>query len=656
MKSAVQTLSLLLLVTLAPAQEAVQKLSPLVVEADADSVIPSHVSGSATVIEEAAIADSGARSLAELLASRAGVRITSTSGNSSDGVVHLRGFGDNSASRVLILIDGRAVNRPDMEGVSLLGLPLSRIAKVEVLRGSQTARFGDNAVGGVINIVTKSAGLPRTSLEIAGGSESYALLRLAHDGSYAGHGLAFDLERNETQGWRENSASELESAGLRWQRTLAQGTGLKAGIAWSDEFAEFPGPLASEQYEQDPQQSIYAEYGHQYFSEQTTWKADAALDLEINSDLSCKVPLSFVSANQAWNFGPGSHVDRLLETVTFSPVLRRSWKRGSAELGLDFRHDGLALDRYAEISREHLIGDASLERDVAGIFATAQCEPWADWHVNAAVRWTYSQLDASSASKLFPADPSVNFARGNDDTNEAFQIGLRWEPRKDLAVWLRADQLYRLPSTDEIASYQGFPLSVPFNDQLVAETGQNLELGIEYSLREWSLSANGFLQGLDGEILYDYHQNLNVNFANTRRFGAELDAGYKAAAWEASLHYAALQAEFSDGPYAGKDVCLVPNHELSAILALHPCTKVTLQGEYQFVGSSYEGNDFLNQADKLPAYSVASLLARYEPKPGLSLYVRINNLLDAHYATLKYSGVWYPAAGRTFQCGARCEF
>ncbi|NJR42584.1 MAG: TonB-dependent receptor [Akkermansiaceae bacterium] len=36
--------------------------------------------------------------------------------------------------------------------------------------------------------------------------------------------------------------------------------------------------------------------------------------------------------------------------------------------------------------------------------------------------------------------------------------------------------------------------------------------------------------------------------------------------------------------------------------------------------------------------------------------MRVNNLLDESYATIKYNGVWYPAAGRTFQLGVRHEF
>jgi iron complex outermembrane recepter protein len=221
---------------------------------------------------------------------------------------------------------------------------------------------------------------------------------------------------------------------------------------------------------------------------------------------------------------------------------------------------------------------------------------------------------------------------------------------------MRYDRIYRLPATDEIAAYQGFPLTVPFNDQLHAETGHGLELGGEWQPGRWTLGANGFGQWLDGEILYDYVKNLNVNLAQTRRLGVELNAGYHGDLWEASLRYTWLTAQFTDGLYLGHDVYLVPAQHLSAVVVCHPRSELTFQAEWQVTSESYEGNDFLNNREKLPAYQVTNLLMRYEPKPGLSLYLRVNNLFDEHYATVKYSGVWYPAAGRQFQVGLRREF
>ena len=656
--SIIGALSLVALCLQMRAQEAIQELTPMLVEARGDSLIPAYFPGNTTVIEEATIRESGARSVADLLIAQGGIQVKSFSGNASGGAVSLRGFGENSSSRVLILVDGRPLNRPDMAAGSLQEVPLSRITRIEILRGSQTARFGDQAVGGVINFVTKSADKPHSSVEAALGSDEYSLLRLTHDGRYAANGVVVDYERNFSAGWRENSASELESAALRWDREVWKGSELRAGISWADEFTGFPGPLSEKEYREDPRQSIYEKSGQadQYFSQQTTQRADAGLQLGKGDDLSLDLPVTFSRSDQAWNLGPGFHSDNLLETWSATPVARLVKGRASAELGLTARREELSLDQFAEISRQKQTGHAELERSILGGFTMAEWEPWTGWHLSAAARWQQTTLDATAQSFLFPEDPAFNFSRGNREQDHAYQLGIRWEPRTDLSFWLRYDSLYRLPSTDEIASYQGLPLTVPFNDQLKAETGHNLELGAEYTHGGWKLRANGFFQQLDGEIIYDYQKNLNVNFATTQRLGAEIDISYQARLWEANLHFTQLDASFQSGKYTGKQICLVPEQELSANFSIHPHEQFTVQAEYQFTGASYEGNDFLNTRDQLPSYGVASLLLRYEPKPCVSFYVRINNLLDERYATIKYNGVWYPAAGRSFQCGVRYEF
>src|SRR5690606_507690 len=105
---------------------------PLVVDAEeenSDSVLPEHPAGNATVIGPETIAESGARTVADLLVSQGGLRLTSTSGNPADASVHLRGFGENSASRALVLVDGRPINRADMASVSWLEIPLARVER-----------------------------------------------------------------------------------------------------------------------------------------------------------------------------------------------------------------------------------------------------------------------------------------------------------------------------------------------------------------------------------------------------------------------------------------------------------------------------------------------------------------------------------------------
>jgi iron complex outermembrane recepter protein len=107
-----------------------------------------------TVITADDIVESGETSIVRLLDKVAGLQFNGALGE-SQGQVSMRGFGENAHGRVLVMVDGRKLNNPDMEGINWLGISLSDIERIEVLRGPASVLYGNHAVGGVINIITK---------------------------------------------------------------------------------------------------------------------------------------------------------------------------------------------------------------------------------------------------------------------------------------------------------------------------------------------------------------------------------------------------------------------------------------------------------------------------------------------------------------------
>ena len=107
-----------------------------------------------SVITEEEITKSGAMTLADLLKDIPGVQLTST-GSAGIFRLSLRGEG---ASRTLIMIDGVKISeQKSMDGAPLL-VDINSIERVEVIKGPASVLYGSEAIGGVINIITKKGG------------------------------------------------------------------------------------------------------------------------------------------------------------------------------------------------------------------------------------------------------------------------------------------------------------------------------------------------------------------------------------------------------------------------------------------------------------------------------------------------------------------
>ena len=100
------------------------------------------------------IAESGQQTLVEVLQSRAGLEIASTGGFGQPSGVFMRGANSN---QTLILIDGLRVNSATTGATALENIPLNQIERIEIVPGPLSSLYGSEAIGGVIQIFTKSA-------------------------------------------------------------------------------------------------------------------------------------------------------------------------------------------------------------------------------------------------------------------------------------------------------------------------------------------------------------------------------------------------------------------------------------------------------------------------------------------------------------------
>lgn len=133
------------------------------------------------VITAEDIRRSGAHNIPEALRMVPGMQVSRMDNNNY--AVSARGFNDIFSNKLLVLIDGRSVYTPSFSGVfwSTQDLVLADIDRIEVIRGPGATLWGANAVGGVVNVITRNAAETRGSLaEVSVGSKTERIVSLRH--------------------------------------------------------------------------------------------------------------------------------------------------------------------------------------------------------------------------------------------------------------------------------------------------------------------------------------------------------------------------------------------------------------------------------------------------------------------------------------------
>jgi iron complex outermembrane receptor protein len=177
--------------------EAPIELSEVVVTATRTPAPVNDIPANVTVLSSEQLKERGGLTLDDALAAEPGVDVQRAGGlfTMSPNVV-LRGTGGNEPSRTLVMIDGVPVNKSDTGESNWNRLKTEMFDRVEIVRGPASALYGASAMGGVINLITKT---PETgihaNLRIQGGNLGTAASDLSLSGGkiWGDHFLGFFL-------------------------------------------------------------------------------------------------------------------------------------------------------------------------------------------------------------------------------------------------------------------------------------------------------------------------------------------------------------------------------------------------------------------------------------------------------------------------------
>ncbi len=191
------------------------------------------------------------------------VRLTNTSGDATQPALSLRGFGDNAAANSLILIDGFPLTNPSTLAPDFNSIPLTDIERIDIIQGSQGTLWGDQAVGGVINIITRHPGKFFSSAIIGIGSFNKNYFNgLVADKADNGLFIKTFAQAGETDNYREHSNDRGKNGAVTTGLDYASGS-ISLNVQKNSETTYFPGGLTQQQYESNPRQaSNFTNYSH----------------------------------------------------------------------------------------------------------------------------------------------------------------------------------------------------------------------------------------------------------------------------------------------------------------------------------------------------------------------------------------------------------
>jgi len=347
--------------------------SRIVVTATRSAAPIRSVAKNPTVITSKDIEDGRYSSVPEALQKKAGVFVSNISDNPSTATVNLRGFGgDAPHGKTLVLLNGRKLNRPDMATINWAQIPMQAVERIEVIRGPNSVLYGDHAVGGVINIITKEP--PETSqTTLTASIASYETYdqSLTTSGKLGGLGYVATLGHQSGDGYRDRSEYDSTSGSLRLSGNISERVSAYAEVSAVKEQHQLPGALNSTQLQQNRQQAINQNDAarEEYLHLQAG--VEALLTDDVIFNLDGGISKKNLEADIASWF---SYYDYKLDTYTLSPKFTLLTPLFDLEnelvFGVDLSKETLNTQKFFDKARTTLATDTEVERKlIAGYIA-----------------------------------------------------------------------------------------------------------------------------------------------------------------------------------------------------------------------------------------------------------------------------------------------
>jgi iron complex outermembrane receptor protein len=615
-----------------------------------------------SVVEAEDISASGVSTTVGLISQIAGVYVKDLTGNGSKAVVDMRGFGEQAALNNLVLIDGRRVNEIDLSGMDWTQIPIEQIERIEVLRGSFGAvLYGDNAVGGVINIITKRGPGKPLSAQLTAEYGSYDMNKQSVNiaGTLKDFNYSLSYGREATHGYRNNSYLKGTDFSSKFDyRIDSTGTLLRFSQAYNKSNYGLPGALSTANLAKFNRR--YSAYADDHAKDKD-YNFTAGVDQETGDFGKFSFDTSFRRRDTFSNFigGNGGYnpiVKSRIETIGINPKYILSAPvfsfNNKAIAGIDYYRYDMQSDTYdLSVVKQY---DIYVRKIMRAVYLQDEFSPWDKLTLTAGYRNEDIRYDMNyNDYSLFP-NPPVD-SKIKLDTG-AYNLGLSYKYGSG-NIYMSYGTSFRSPATDEYFVYG------VFNPALKEQEGKNFELGIKHKVSDiLDFELGGYLMNLKNELYYNPATYTNENYDRTRHQGIE-------ASFNSRLplnlkffgSYTFDDAVFKRGSYKDKGIPMVPQHKFNLGFNHSLWAWIDWGLSCNYFSSRYFINDEANKYPKLKqAFTVDGRLG-FE-RGGYKLNCGINNILNEKYYEYGVCNAstgavnYYPASGRNFYIKASKRF
>ena len=565
-----------------------------------------QIASSISVVTADDIAARQLQSLPEVLEQVPGLNVVQSGGPGGQTSVFMRGTNSNHTK---VLIDGIDVSDPSSPaGTFDFGQFLTEdVAKVEILRGPQSGLYGSDAIGGVINVITKSGSGPA---QFNAGAEGGSFDTFNQAAGVSGSADRFHYAANVAHlhsGATPVTPLDLLAPGERriddYNDNLTGST--KLGFDVTDQFdlglvARYTDThlrLTGENYNNFPMDfpdSAQSENDtRQYYARATGHLSSFGGGLEQTLGLAYSNIKSFETSPE----NP--------ESDFFGQRVKIDWQ-GNIKLAAD----------------EKLVLGAEHERDEMTVPLSA----------STTIDSGYAELQSAFGDSLF----NTLSVRYDDNNRFGGKVTYRVAPAyviQDTGTKLKASvgTGFKAPTLSQM--FQNFPAFFFYgNPNLKPESSLGYDLGFEQPLLNGAVrfGATYFRNDIKN-LIAD-----NVDFSSLVNVGRALTDGV-----ESFVSYRPMQALTFNLDYTfteatddilHQELLRRPKHKASLNTEWHATKRLSLNATVLFVGSWIDGNrDFSIQRLSAPAYTTADLAASYDLTAHLTVYGRVNNLFDRHY-------------------------